>query len=1089
MDLAMHACWREEDVTAIISNEALEGHEGVFLATHSPITGFAISGSHAGDILGNDQQAALTALSDPIRRHAFCVVQGEPGSGKSHLIRWLSVNWPQNQDVKLLLQRADGSLDGALRQLRARLPLEFQDLFDKLGRVHRATEKGRANLFLANLASALDPDHFDPPLEDVDWCRANLPGELVGHLDVKRSWLGPSRILRLMDGKGSSTDDKRNSETATFNLFDIEDLAYCCASLRGTGVRPAAEKLAIRLVEEAIVISEYRSKGWSAEEIEREGPQQLQRSTQLMKALNKRRNDAIQNVLGVSAEGLKSLFRQVRQELAARGQRLVLLLEDITSWEGIDDSLIDVLVTNAETRGAESDLCPLISVVGITPAYYQRLPGNYRGRITHELSLGEAKPGELQDVATLRASADRISFAARYLAAVRTGEVSLGRWRERRRVEDRLPPPNKCDDCPARQGCHRAFGAYDGIGLFPFTSEALERFYVALNDHDNGLTWKTPRGILQAILSPNLLQPWALQDGHFPTHLLETKALGEDSGQLSPRLSRMLEAKIEEEDDRNRMRRVLAYWGDRERADTTRLQNGDLAFASVPQGVFVAFQLPWIGEDAITPTAEPRLPDPTVPPEPPSVVEPKLDSPPSPPRVGRTVVRSRPQVPDPPSRPRPTKSELERLRAQLRRWTDGAELEDPSKWNKTLYDLVLSIDARRIGLDPYTFHRIMTPERVKIEGTGPAQRNYFGVRPEKWVRDGFEGYLALRLDSKMSGDDAEFHQRNLALMMRHLERLAREYADRRLSVIAGGERWSPISSLTQTLLARAWLRGATFADDPPATQLRVLLSDESEAESDPIARCAPWREFLDQTKDWHDRFRTALRDMLGTPQGESRGFGLADLSLVAGAIQRLCATLRFDPVPAADVDTGVAEFDKVRHLITACDGSLSRLVRTERDEIRQRAEVLRPLLRGRAVRDHFLRVDLAIETVVQQLANASPDQVRKWKSSYDQVKPRLETGSDQRVEMLLMSFSEADEAQSNQNSGLLTWLSRAPARDLDEVRSLALLGEQVVSSILEHVVDLVSEAGHSASLGDIHKIGKKLRAAIHPASISVGNAA
>src|SRR3546814_9529228 len=92
----------------------------------------------------------------------------------------------------------------------------------------------------------------------------------------------------------------------------------------------------------------------------------------------------------LSAEGLKTLFRQVRQALAVRGQRLVLLLEDITSWEGIDDSLIDVLVTNAGTR---DDMCPLISVVGVTPAYYQKLHGYYRGRITHELSRSEERGG------------------------------------------------------------------------------------------------------------------------------------------------------------------------------------------------------------------------------------------------------------------------------------------------------------------------------------------------------------------------------------------------------------------------------------------------------------------------------------------------------------------------------------------------------------------------------------------------------------------------------------------------------------------------------------------------------------------------
>src|SRR5262249_11186249 len=161
-----------------------------------------------------------------------------------------------------------------------------------------------------------------------------------------------------------------------------------------------------------------RREGWTAEEQEGQLKDRLRTSVQLMNALNRRRNDAIQNVLGVSAEGLKKLFRQIREALAPKGQRLVLLLEDITSWEGIDDSLIDVLVTNADTRGDadQNDMCPLISVVGVTPHYYQRLHGNYRGRITHELNLGKTKDGDsLQDVTTLRDRSMRLSFAARYL--------------------------------------------------------------------------------------------------------------------------------------------------------------------------------------------------------------------------------------------------------------------------------------------------------------------------------------------------------------------------------------------------------------------------------------------------------------------------------------------------------------------------------------------------------------------------------------------------------------------------------------------------------------------------------------------------
>src|SRR5262249_51839719 len=151
-----------------------------------------------------------------------------------------------------------------------------------------------------------------------------------------------------------------------------------------------------------------------------------------------------------------------------------------------------------------------------------------------------------------------------------------------------------CDDCPVRDGCHHSFGAQDGIGLYPFTANALQRMFDALNEHDDGMTWKTPRGILQAILNPNLSRPESLEEGEFPTIWLESKPLTAESRRLSPRLNETVDVAVQE-GDRARMRRLLAYWGDKERADTTLLETGEMAFAGVPRGVFEALNLPWMG--------------------------------------------------------------------------------------------------------------------------------------------------------------------------------------------------------------------------------------------------------------------------------------------------------------------------------------------------------------------------------------------------------------------------------------------------------------------------------------------------------------
>src|SRR4051812_48919732 len=124
--MAYRICWEQGSVDQILQTEALAGNDAVFLAAHSPIEGFEVSGSRAAEVTEATEQCLLEALVRDTTRHAFCIVRGEPGSGKSHLIRWLSIQWKRRQenDVVILVQRADGSLQNTLEQLRKVLPVE-----------------------------------------------------------------------------------------------------------------------------------------------------------------------------------------------------------------------------------------------------------------------------------------------------------------------------------------------------------------------------------------------------------------------------------------------------------------------------------------------------------------------------------------------------------------------------------------------------------------------------------------------------------------------------------------------------------------------------------------------------------------------------------------------------------------------------------------------------------------------------------------------------------------------------------------------------------------------------------------------------
>jgi hypothetical protein len=312
-------------------------------------------------------------------------------------------------------------------------------------------------------------------------------------------------------------------------------------------------------------------------------------------------------------------------------------------------------------------------------------------------------------------------------------------------------------------------------------------------------------------------------------------------------------------------------------------------------------------------------------------------------------------------------------------------------------------------------------------------------------------------------------------MMLNLERKAAEYVNRRLLRVPEVGRWNPVPALAQILLARAWLRGVATPTDPVPDQLRAILSDEPAAESDPKARSQPWREFLDKTRPHHQTLRSAIRKMLETPQGDSRGFGLADLSAVVGAMARLGRTLNFDPLPAATVETQVQEFDVARRLIGDVKGTLRRIVQIERDQVTQRAEALQGLLRGMSIAAHYARVDKAVDAVSTQLPTAAPDEVRAWKKEYVEIKPRFDGQADRSVEDALVAVSDGDSLPSGETA-LLAWLVRVPVADLESMRNLAQRGNRVAEALLEHVRDCVREAGNAVPLSDIHAVGQAIRA-------------
>lgn len=1078
------ACWTAESALTMFRVEALEGNDAVFLATHSPIRGFSVEGGSAGDVEDADERALLKAVSDSSHHHAFCVVEGEPGSGKSHLIRWLYVNWPQaGRDIPLLLQRSDGSLEGALAQLREKLPAEFRPLFDGMGTKQRVGEEGRARTFHGNLRQSLRPGHYEVPLLDNDWCERWRPGDLLRPDDVEEHWGATRRILRLVSGK----EGERNSESARFDIFDVCELQDI---VRRSDIRsPEGQSLYARLVGESTIVDEARTAGRTAEQVIRTEGAGVEHHVAFAAALNRRRNDAIQNVIGVTSDSLRKLFREVRTVLRSRSKRLVLLLEDITSWEGLDDSLIDVLTTNSDTRGesaGDQDLCDLVSVIGLTPDYYDvNFRTNYRDRITYLVKLGEGEHG-LQDVAMMRDPEDRLRFMARYLAATRAGGDALDQWREAARHVHDVPPPNPCRECPLMDGCHATFGEIDDVGLFPFTRRAVSGFFDALDERDARKTWKTPRGLIQAILRPTLRQPDLIDAGAYPGPNIEVAALDSSTRSAPAIIGRLLEVRSEDPIERERLRRTLTFWGAGGELRTEHDAENRQSFHGVPMGVFAAFRLPWLGESdgssAVGPVPVPLAPE--AGPEHGVVGGPEV--------VPPVIVETEPVIPVvtpkvDPAKPRPGKPETtpprqKKLRldpVDVQRFrSEGGKLANPNEWNDGLYLISNVIDSRILGIDGWTWARLIQPSTLKIEGTATPRKDILILPAEVWLLEGLEAYAASEAEPNAAPEVVEYRQSRHARMVRHLKTRLVAYIEGILGQTVEGSRWSPATAVAQTLLVRAWLRGDADPLASPAEQWTSVFRPATLAETSPTARTAKWKELLNTTMQSHSDMRSMLIESLKLPQGASKEFGLASGSPAAAFVE-LCTRMRFRDMPQRVIVQSEARklIETAASSVTKSRDLLPSVLSDERRLLTERSERLMHLLRGGSIRAHGERIDKAVDDASEVLSGTASDKVREWKQAYGPMRPSLEGGGAATVQATIAVFGVAGSAEPlDSPQELLGMLIKAPAAKINDVLAAYAIGESALTKLVEHAEAVVARSGPSTGMDSIQEQGKLLTA-------------
>lgn len=590
-ELHKFVCWKTERVPSVINIEAVSVDAPTFLATHTPFHKITYLKTPAKLSSTSEEQ-----LLDELRRraragqHTFSVIQGIPGSGKSHLIRWLKERYSADnaqtgaKDVVLLIERANNTLRQTLQQILESDAFDaaiFASQREKLARsTSQLTESGLEETLINNLQVAFVEDGAKGDIS----LKPNLHRRLNDFLldSTVRSELrrvgGPiKRIARFLAADNTrSTDDM-------FPAFQPDDFDFkvdFLNRLRGEQVRQNTSDLVIQLNKEQARID-------------------------LAAYLNSLLEFAISRSTSLSSDDLKQMFNELRRELRRQKRGLALFIEDITAFTGLDTGLIDILITQHTGEGNKA-FCRILSVVGVTDDYYnKRFPDNVRDRVSHHLTLNQPQSGV--DTELLSSSSMVADLTSRYLNATRLSSDELQAWHADGADPARLP--NACSSCPVHDTCHHAFGTVTisneqgqktEIGLYPFNASALWSMY---SNIDTNVVLRTPRTLLNSIVKYVLESHTSLiQNGRFPPARNE---VGSEFGAptlLKPQQSNLFSVYNLTAQVRERIESLIVFWGDRT-LDSSQI-DGNALLGTLPKAVFEAFGLPFIDGQVISESSQ-----------------------------------------------------------------------------------------------------------------------------------------------------------------------------------------------------------------------------------------------------------------------------------------------------------------------------------------------------------------------------------------------------------------------------------------------------------------------------------------------------
>lgn len=539
--------------------DSITTSQGDFLATHVALKKLMLperfSLNPTTDRIASEEEVFRNIIQNPQNRHQFVVVYGQSGTGKSHLIRWLDARFEQvkpDDEVVLFVRRSDNTLKGTIRQLIEKpevADIANRQIYERLVRASATVDEAKLkDMIYHNFIIEVDHDDGSRDRTLMNIKRKRLSAFLNNEVIHQRMMRADGPVERVYSkvAQGASVVDR--DVVAQFLPEDFEVSAELFEIIARSGADSKVEKLAKALMADE-----------DGAELGRE----------LAGYMNQFVNDVVQRCAGIEPGDFRDIFNEIRRELFRLSKNLTLFIEDVTSFTGVDDALLDALIVDHSGMNAADGLCRISSIVGTTSNYLQNnFRDNHKDRITNFVYI----PNGILDEAGVT------ELIARYLNAMSLPEQAIQDWLTERGADVESYPVHEPTDAVNWESVTIANGR--ALSLYPFTGNSIRYLY----EHALTKGQQTPRYIIRDIIEP-VVRDVLNDKAHFPGEYCAL--VGYDQN-----LPELIGNQIPDKDEQRRMLRFLSIWGNGK--PEISMDGGRKRISDLPEAYFGEFGLPTI---------------------------------------------------------------------------------------------------------------------------------------------------------------------------------------------------------------------------------------------------------------------------------------------------------------------------------------------------------------------------------------------------------------------------------------------------------------------------------------------------------------